>query len=151
MQNMIEGDGSMIAAADVNRKKLNRRKYGELLARVQPHVIRTERENEQMLAQVWELIKKGERNLTREELEVLEVMSALIERFELEHYPIPDAPPHRVLKTLMQDHALKQKDLLPIFGSSGTVSEVINGKRGISKAQAKKLAEFFHVSTDVFI
>jgi len=121
----------MIAAADLHRKKLNRRKYGELLARVQPHVIRTERENERMLAQVWELMKKGERNLTREELELLEVMSALIEQFELEHYPVPAAPPHRVLKTLMQDRALKQKDLLPIFGSSGTVSEVVSGKRGI--------------------
>jgi len=141
----------MIAAADLNRKKLNRRKYGELLARVQPHVIRTERENERMLAQVWELIKKGERNLTREELELVEMMSALIEQFELEHYPVTTAPPHRVLKTLMQDRGLKQKDLLPIFGSSGTISEVVSGKRGISKAQAKKLAEFFHVSAEVFI
>jgi len=86
----------MIAAADLNRKKLNRRKYGELLARVQPHVIRTERENERMLAQVWELIKKGERNLTREELELVEMMSALIEQFELEHYPVAAVPPSAV-------------------------------------------------------
>ena len=78
-------------------------------------------------------------------------MSTLIERFEEEHHPIPDSPPNQVLKTLMEDRGLKQKDLLPIFGSSGTVSEVVNGKRSISKAQAKKLSEFFHVSAEVFI
>ncbi len=32
---------------------------------------------------------------------------------------------------------------MPVFGSSGVASEVINGKRAISKAPAKKLAEFF--------
>ncbi|HKF58555.1 MAG TPA: helix-turn-helix domain-containing protein [Blastocatellia bacterium] len=141
----------MIAGANINRKRLNAKKYGQLLARALPRVIRTERENELMLAKVWDLMKKGEEKLTAEELELLEVMSTLIERFEEEHHPIPDSPPDQVLKTLMEDRGLKQKDLLPIFGSSGTVSEVVNGKRSISKAQAKKLSEFFHVSAEVFI
>jgi HTH-type transcriptional regulator/antitoxin HigA len=39
----------------------------------------------------------------------------------------------------------------PLFGSKGVASEVLNGKRSISKAQAKKLAAFFHVSADLFI
>ncbi|GAC1403196.1 MAG: hypothetical protein NVSMB56_18160 [Pyrinomonadaceae bacterium] len=38
-----------------------------------------------------------------------------------------------------------------LFGSKGRASEAINGKRAISKAQAKALAEFFHVSADLFI
>lgn len=46
---------------------------------------------------------------------------------------------------------VKQSDLAPIFGSKGVASEVINGKCGISKAQAKALARFFNVSTDVFL
>ena len=46
---------------------------------------------------------------------------------------------------------LKQSDLLPIFKSKGIASEVINGKRGISKAQAKALAEYFNVSVEVFL
>jgi len=141
----------MIAGVNISRRRLNPKKYGQLLARALPRVIRTEKENELMLAKVWDLMKKGEETLTAEELELLEVMSTLIEKFEEEHYPIPDSPPHRVLKTLMADRGLKQKDLLPIFGSSGTVSEVVNGKRSISKSQAKRLAEFFHVSVEVFI
>jgi len=46
---------------------------------------------------------------------------------------------------------LKQSDLLPVFGSKSRVSEVVNGKRNISKVQAKKLADFFPVSAGLFI
>ena len=47
----------MIAGANINRKRLNAKKYGQLLARALPRVIRTERENELMLAKVWDLMK----------------------------------------------------------------------------------------------
>jgi HTH-type transcriptional regulator/antitoxin HigA len=56
-----------------------------------------------------------------------------------------------MLRYLMDDRGLKQADLLPVFGSSGIASEVVNGKRSISKTQAKKLAEFFNVSVELFI
>jgi hypothetical protein len=46
---------------------------------------------------------------------------------------------------------LSQADLVSIFGSRGRVSEVVNGKRAISKAQAKALGEFFKVSPELFI
>ena len=51
----------------------------------------------------------------------------------------------------MNARGLKQSDLSKLFGSKGRASEVINGKRAISKAQAKALAEFFHVSAELFI
>ena len=51
----------------------------------------------------------------------------------------------------MAARGLKQGDLAPLLGSKGRVSEVINGKRSISKAQAKTLADFFHVSAELFI
>jgi HTH-type transcriptional regulator / antitoxin HigA len=50
----------------------------------------------------------------------------------------------------MNDRGLKQKDLLGVFGSQGVASEVVNGKRSISKSQAKALGEFFHVSPTLF-
>jgi HTH-type transcriptional regulator/antitoxin HigA len=46
---------------------------------------------------------------------------------------------------------LKQADLVPIFSSKGITSEVINGKRGISKAHAKALGKFFNISPAAFI
>jgi HTH-type transcriptional regulator/antitoxin HigA len=117
--------------------------YGDdarLLAQRLPTVIRTEEENEEMLAAMWELMRKGEDKLSAEELALLELMSVLVERFEEEHYPIPDSPPHRILQHLMESRDAKQADLVPILGGRGRVSELVNGKRAISKAQAKALA-----------
>jgi len=78
-------------------------------------------------------------------------MSSLIKSIEEENYPLPCSPPNQVFKTLMEDRRLKQKDQLPIVGSSGIVSEVVNGERSITKVQAKKLSTFSHVSAEVFI
>lgn len=130
---------------------IDERKYGRLLARALPRVIKTEEENERALAEVDRLLAKGEGNLTPEEDHLLELMVRLIEDFEEQAYPIVQAPPHRVLRHLMEEHNLRQSDLLPVFGSRGIASEVVNGKRGISKAHAKKLGELFHVSPELFI
>jgi HTH-type transcriptional regulator/antitoxin HigA len=78
-------------------------------------------------------------------------MTTLVEDFEEKNYPIPDAPPHEALRELMASRGLKQRDLLDIFGSDGIASEVVNGKRNISRTHAKSLAEYFHVPVDLFI
>ena len=128
-----------------------RHRDGRLLARAMPVVIETEEDNERMLGEVARLMRKGEGKLSAEERALLDVMCTLIEQYEEKAYPIPDAPPHRVLKTLMENRGLKQKDLMHIFRSSGTISEVLSGKRAISKSQAKALGEYFHLPADVFI
>lgn len=51
----------------------------------------------------------------------------------------------------MESRNAKQADLVPILGGRGRVSELVNGKRAISKAQAKALADFFHVSAELFL
>lgn len=131
--------------------RVDRKKYGRLLARTTPMVIETEEDNERMLAEVDKLMRKGEDNLSPEEEALLDVMTTLIEHYEEKAHPIPDAPPHRVLRTLMENRGLRQKDMMHIFRSSGTLSEVLSGKRAISKSQAKALGEFFHLPADVFI
>lgn len=129
---------------------INPQKYGRLLARVRPAVIKSEEENNRLLALVERLMAKGE-SLTPEEGELLELLGKLIADFEEEFYQPEDATPHEILQELMNARRLKQSDLREILGSKGRVSEVINGKRAISKAQAKALAEFFHVSAELFI
>jgi HTH-type transcriptional regulator/antitoxin HigA len=56
-----------------------------------------------------------------------------------------------MLLDLMEQRGLRQADLVPIFHSREYVSDVIHGKRGISKAHAKGLAEFFGVAAEIFI
>jgi HTH-type transcriptional regulator / antitoxin HigA len=125
-------------------------KYGQLLARTLPVAIKTEADNERMLAEIWTLMSKGE-SLSPEEEALLVLLSELVEKFEEQHYHIEHAPPHEILRMLIKDRGLRQRDLLDIFRSSGIASEVVNGKRSISKAQALRLAEFFHVSPELFL
>jgi hypothetical protein len=96
------GSGRVSAAA----KRVNKRKYGALLANALPAVIKLEEENERMLALAEQLIDKGE-SRTPEEDQLFELVTKLIEDFEEEHYPIPDASPHRVLRFLMEQNDLR--------------------------------------------
>lgn len=139
----------MIAVAKTNKTTAQR--YADLLAAVLPKPIESEAENERALEIVNDLMTKGEKNLTAEERWLLKMLVRLIEDFEEKAYPVDEAPPKVVLKTLMEDRGLKQIDLAPLFGGRSRVSDVLAGKREISKTQAKALAEYFKVSADVFI
>lgn len=94
---------------------------------------------------------KGEGNLTPEEDALLELLTLLIERYDGEHYQIPEAPPHALIQMLMEERSLRHRDLIPVLGSRGVTSEVINGRRKPSKTQIKALAEFFKVSPEIFV
>ena len=135
----------------VIKPRLNAARYGRLLLEALPRPIETEEENERALAFVDKLMSKGEDRLTREERTLLKLLTRLIEDFEEKAYSIPEAPPWRVLQTLMKGRGIRQADLLHVFGSRGIASEVVNGKRAVSKVQAKALGEFFKVSPELFI
>jgi HTH-type transcriptional regulator/antitoxin HigA len=132
---------------------VNKTKYGILLAETLPAIIETEEENERALETVERLMKKGEGNLSPEETSLFRLLVRLIEDFEERAYPQVgnSSTPRDVLTFLMDQQGLKQKDLVVIFSSSGTISQVLKGEREISKTQAKALAAKFKVSADLFI
>jgi HTH-type transcriptional regulator / antitoxin HigA len=106
--------------------------YATLLCEVLPQAITTEAENERALATVEALMNKTE--LTPEEDRLYDLLLVLIEKFEHENYPLQNlSTPHSSLLHLLESNHLKQTDLSDVFGSSGIVSEVISGKRKISK------------------
>lgn len=127
------------------------KKYAGLLARTTPMVIETQAEYEAADAEIGGLLKKGYGRLSIEEKRLLDLLSRLIEDYEDRTFTIPKGEPHLTLQFLMEQNDLRQADLVLIFGSRGRVSEVVNGKRAVSKAQAKALGEFFKVSPELFI
>ena len=126
------------------------KEYVQLLTTVKPKVIETEEENEFYLMEVSKLMQLGE-NLSPAQEQLLRLLVSLIENFEDQHYQLTPATPLEILTELIGEKGLKQKDLLPVFGSQGIASEVLNGKRSISKAQAKALGEFLKVSPALFL
>jgi HTH-type transcriptional regulator/antitoxin HigA len=141
---MTRGDGKVIATA----KRINTKKYGELLQATMPRVIRSDKELDAALAVVNNLMSKKR---TAEEDELFLLVSSLVEAYEDKHHSIEPLPPVELLKELMADRGLKQKDIAHIFGSQGVTSEVLNGKREINKNHAKKLAEYFDLPVGLFI
>lgn len=133
------------------REKFDLRKYSRLVSRVAPLVIETKEEFERADAEIGRLLRKGYNNLSVEERRLLALLSRLVEDYEDRTFPVADSPPYQTLRFLMEQNDLRQVDLVPVFGSRGRVSEVVNGKRAISKAQAKALGEFFKVSPELFI
>jgi HTH-type transcriptional regulator/antitoxin HigA len=126
------------------------KRYGRLLARKLPAVIRTGEENERLIAELEEFDSRDD-ELAPEEREYSELLTVLVEAFEDANYALGGSTPDSRLRTLMEEHGLRQRDLLDVFGSRGIASEVVSGKREIGKAQAKKLAEVFHVPADLFL
>ena len=137
--------GSLTAMIDIKR-------YGRLLAKAAPRVIATEDENERAVAIVESLMEKGERSLTPEEDALLDLLTNLIRDYEATAYPGREkSSPRGMAAFLLEQRGLAPKDLWPVIGSKSRVSEILAGRRSISKEQAKKLAEFFRVRADLFI
>jgi HTH-type transcriptional regulator/antitoxin HigA len=122
--------------------------YTTLLTKVPPKIIRNEAENEYYIDALYALEQK--RSLTREEKEFADLLTLLIENFEERRYQLPRATPLQALTFLMEQQGLKQKDLTDIFGTRSVVSEVMSGKRELTKEQIRRLSQRFHVSPEIF-
>ena len=123
--------------------------YSKLLAEIAPRAIETEEEYDRLLAVAERLTFA--KNLTPEERALYKLLVTLIEVYETENYPMDKSEPHDILQHIMESSGTRQADLVGIIGSSGVVSEVVNGKRAISKAQAKALGDYFKISPSLFI
>ncbi|MBE9207872.1 transcriptional regulator [Nostoc sp. LEGE 06077] len=130
-------------------RTFNPESYGKLLAQYQPKTITTDEENEQAIALVQDLEHRANR-IPEEEI-LLELLVTLIEKFEETHYPIPQGTPHSMLVHLMDARDISPEVLAETFGSLEFVQEILNGDRTINQAEAEALAEYFHVSANLFL
>ncbi|MGB7593253.1 MAG: helix-turn-helix domain-containing protein [Terriglobia bacterium] len=131
--------------------KIDPRKYGRLLGKAAPAVIETEEEYKRILARFERLLDKDDASISPEEGRLLKLLAILLEEYEDRSIPLPRFRPDKMLRHLLAEKELRPSDLGPVIGSKSRVSEIITGKRSISKSQAKKLAAFFHVPVELFI
>lgn len=130
-------------------RKFNRTVYAGLLTKVLPRVITSEAEYVRLEAKFKELIRKKR---SPEEDSMFDLLANLLEDYEKRTFePLESASPVEILKFLMQENDLKQSDMTEYFGSQGNVSQVMSGKRRISRNAAAKLAARFKLSPAAFI
>jgi HTH-type transcriptional regulator / antitoxin HigA len=111
-------------------------------------LIHSEVQLEQVQAVIDALIDKG--NLTSDEKDDLDALGTLVYDYEQTLEPFPDIYGIELLKVLIEERALKQKDLVPVFRTESIISEVLHGRRQLTSRHIQELAAFFHVSPAAF-
>lgn len=81
----------------------------------------------------------------------LRALADLIETYENVHVHIPPISGIELVRYLMDEHGLQQRDMTPLFGTASIVSEVLSGKRPLAFAHIKRLSERFGLPLDAFV
>ncbi|MCL1468779.1 helix-turn-helix domain-containing protein [Argonema galeatum] len=123
--------------------------YLSMIAAFPPRPITSEEELDATQKVMDSLIDRG--TLTDDERDYLHLLGLLVSEYEEIHYPIDDIFGVALLKALIEDWNLQEKDLIPIFQTESNVSEVLSGKQELTVTHIEKLAEFFHVSPAAFL
>lgn len=123
-------------------------KYIELLQKFPPRPITSESDFKATQIIVNQLLDKLE--LTPEEEDYLDVLGTLISEYEKKEDIISDIYGIELLKALIEERNLKQKDLVPIFKTESIISDILNGKRQLTTRHIQELAGFFNLSPAVF-
>jgi HTH-type transcriptional regulator / antitoxin HigA len=126
----------------------NEDEYRALLTEFAPRPIEDDRGVTQVEDQIWRMLSLDDRTGAQEAY--LSLLSGLVERWESQHVEIPSLSGIELVKVLLRERSLRQKDLVVIFGTESIVSEVLAGKRELQTKHIARLAAFFHVSPSVF-
>jgi HTH-type transcriptional regulator / antitoxin HigA len=142
MRNTTRKTGKMILT-------FNPDKYKELLTAYLPKLIKSEAENDQALRIVEDLMHLER---TPEEDELYQLLITLIEKFEQEYYqPSQQNNPVSMLLFILEESERSKADLVAVLGTEDLVDKILNGQDKINTEQARKLGEFFHVESSLFI
>jgi len=110
--------------------------------------IKTEEDYRSALSRVEELMDATPNSPEEDELDVL---SSLVEIYETKHYPIPDAHPLEVIRFVMEQNNMLDKDLMPFIGGSGRVSEVLGAHRPLTIGMIRKLKNGLGIPAELLI
>jgi HTH-type transcriptional regulator / antitoxin HigA len=122
--------------------------YGQLLSQTKPEVVYGDQQHQLYIQQLERLT--GQAEVTPAEEKLIHLLAVLVEDYEARNFPVPDAGPLAIVRHLMEAHRLRQKDLVDVFGTESIVSDVLNGKRDLTKEHIRRLSHRFHVSPSVF-
>ncbi|WP_263375376.1 helix-turn-helix domain-containing protein [Granulicella aggregans] len=120
----------------------------EMIRAGAPRLIHTDEELAEYTEALFSLTGKAERSLGDEE--AIELLTALIDRYESERYPMPEAKPAEVLRFLLDQNGLSQRDVAEEMGGESIVSLVLAGKRQLNRDHIARLSRRFGVSPAVF-
>jgi HTH-type transcriptional regulator / antitoxin HigA len=123
--------------------------YDALLLDAKPRPIRSQREYRRVLRYIEAHM---EPHPSRAKGDLLELLSGLVVQYESHVDPAPDVSPREMLAHLIDARRLTRAEVARGTGiPRATITNILNGRRGISKANSMRLAEFFHVAKTAFL
>ena len=96
-----------------------------------------------------ELIQDPEER--KKALDILEAVSILAMAYEKKYFSIPKPDPIHAIRERMEQLNLSQKDVAPWFGGENRVSEVLNGKRGLTINMIRMLHKFLQIPAETLL
>ena len=127
--------------------------YRRLAFEIPPKVIRNDDEHAIYLGQLRDMDERWGA-LTDAERELFSTLKLLVEEYERRIRSTPadtHAPgPIFAIRELMRQHGLRQKDLVGVFETPSVVSEVLSGKRQLTKDHVRRLSERFNQPVERF-
>ncbi len=117
-----------------------------MFVRVKP--IKSETDYEDALIEIEKLfdVRPGTPEADR-----LEILTALVEAFENQHYAIPLPDPVEAIAYFLESRGLSRKDLELYLGSRARVSEILNRKRPLSLEMIRRLHQSLGIPAEVLI
>lgn len=117
-----------------------------------PHVLRDEREYEAAVAELDALAYANPGEGT-DEYDRMVFLSVLVEAYEAENGPIDtrDVTPQQVVRFALEQRGMERAELHEVMGGKSRVSEFLNGTRGLSLPQAKRLRDLLGIPLDVLV
>lgn len=124
----------------------------QLLERFPPRVIRTKTQLEATEDEIESLLARKNR-LDESERAYLDLLTRLVEDWEDEHIDIPSIGGVELVKVLLEDRGLSQRDLVraQVFATDSVASEVLSGRRSPTVSHIARLAEYFSLPADLFM
>jgi HTH-type transcriptional regulator/antitoxin HigA len=126
-------------------------RYADLVGEFPLRPLRTKADYRRAGEVLDRLATAAEGSLSRGEQDYLETLILLVEDYDRRHRPAVDEPdPIAVLRHLMEANDMTVSDLGELLGSKGNASEILSGKRSLSKAHLAALSKRFAVNVSLF-
>jgi len=121
----------------------------QMIAHGAPRVIHNDAELEEYTNNLFQLTALEKPSAW--EAEAIELLTLLVERYEQENYSVPAPDPVALVRFLIEQQHLTQRDLIPQFGTESAVSMFLAGQRNLTLSQVRRLSARFKLPADVFI
>lgn len=110
--------------------------------------IRTEQDYKNSITRIEELWGAKRDTIEGDELDLL---ITLVESYEMKHFPIAPPDPIDAIKFRMEQMGMTRSDMVKYLGSQSRVSEVLNGKRGLTLKMVKSLYKDLKISPEILL